>query len=284
MIREKQFIRLRDNVELHTQISEKGSKIWLIATHGIGEHLERHDYLYELFGSKFNICQYDLRGHGLSTGEVGYVEDFFDYMKDLQEVIFYLKERYKMDKFVLFAHSMGALITSGYIQKYADEETYPSLVYLNAPPVGFAGGLGKFIEYAPKGIFKNLAKIPVSVRVGGLLDLNYLSHDPRVKENYVTDNRNLLQLHTKLLLEVVKGSSGVFNRPLRPRCPAFVSVGTEDRIVGYSQLRKYFTMVEKSFNYREFEGAYHEIHNEIEKYRKPYFEHVKASVNSIWDS
>ena len=187
-----------------------------------------------------------------------------------------------MDKFVLFAHSLGALITSGYLQRYADEETYPSLCYLNAPPVGFSGGLGKFIEYAPKGIFRSLAKISVSFRVGGLLDLNYLSHDPRVKENYITDNRNLLQLHTKLLLEVVKASSEVFNRPIRPRCPAYVSVGTNDRIVGYSQLKKYFTLVEKSFNYREFEEAYHEIHNEIEKYRLPYFEHLKNCINTVW--
>lgn len=283
MISEKHFIKMRDSVEIHAQIQEVGSKIWLIATHGVGEHLGRHSYIGNMFSSKFNVFQYDLRGHGLSTGEQAYVEDFFDYMLDLQEIISYLQQRYKAKRFVLFGHSMGALITAGFLQRFADELTYPELVFLNAPPVGFPGALGKVVQYSPHSIFSSLSKLPMSVRLGGLVDLNYLSHDPRVKPNYENDNRNSLTLHTKLLMEIVRASNIVFSKPLRPRCPAYVTVGTEDKVVGYSQLKNYFSLVENSFIYREFEGAYHEIHNEIEKFKTPYLNHLKECVFKLFD-
>ena len=66
---------MKDGVELHAKIQETGSPIWLIHTHGIGEHLDRHQYLTDLFGKDFNIFQYDLRGHGRSLGPSAYVEE-----------------------------------------------------------------------------------------------------------------------------------------------------------------------------------------------------------------
>ena len=281
MISEQHFIKMRDQVEIHSQIEEVGSPVWLIATHGVGEHLERHNYLRDLFSGHFNLFQYDLRGHGLSMGDQAYVEDFFDYMKDLKEILIYLQNRYKMKRFVLFGHSMGALITSGFLQSFAEGELYPERVYINAPPVGFPGMLGNIIDLSPRGIFSSLTQLPVSVRLGGLVDLNYLSHDTRVKENYVNDSKNSLTLHTKLLLEIVRASGEVFSRPLRPQCPSYVSVGSEDRVVGVKQLLHYFTMVEKAFTIREFDGAYHEIHNEVEKFRKPYFGYIKECLMPV---
>jgi acylglycerol lipase len=283
MISEQHFIKMRDNIELHAQIQEVGAPVWLIVTHGIGEHLNRHLYLKDIAQGKFNILFYDLRGHGLSMGEGAYISDFFEYMEDLKEVLEYLKERYKMERFVLFGHSMGALITAGLIQRYLTEELSPELVYLNAPPVGFYGPLGKIVEYAPRSVFSTLSKLPLSVRLGGMVDLNYLSHDVRVKDEYIKDTRNHLELHSKLVLELVRGSGEVFSRPLRPDCPAYVSYGTDDRVIGVKQLKQFFNFVEKSFEVKEFHGAYHEIHNEIEKYRKPYFDYVTQCLHQVFN-
>src|SRR5690606_13932231 len=96
---ETKFIRMRDNVELHARISEIDSSVWLVATHGIGEHLERHAYLKELVGRDFNILMYDLRGHGRSLGPSATISDFGLYRQDLQDVLRFLRERYKMQKF-----------------------------------------------------------------------------------------------------------------------------------------------------------------------------------------
>ncbi|WP_372652263.1 alpha/beta fold hydrolase [Halobacteriovorax sp.] len=282
MIRDYKFLKTIDDKELHLEISESGKKKWLIVTHGIGEHLNRHSYIDEIFGNSFNILKYDLRGHGRSQGcKRGYVDNFSQFFDDLNEVIQFLKKSYKMEEFCLFGHSMGALITAGYMQTLADEENYPEAVFLNAPPVGFPGVLGELMNISPVSFVQKLASMPVSLKLGGLVDLDYLSHDSRIKEKYVEDEYNILKPHSKLLFEMVKASKEIFSRPLRITCPAFVSYGTEDKVVSISQLKHYLAMVDKSFKVHPINGAYHETHNEIEKYRTPYFEFLKESLESI---
>jgi acylglycerol lipase len=277
---EQLFIKMRDDIELHSEVVEKGHDQWLIITHGIGEHLGRHSYFMDLLSSQYNLFFYDLRGHGLSMGEDAYVHDFQDFVLDLNELIGYLKKRYRMQKFSLFGHSMGALITASFMQNMTSEDIYPQRLFLSSPPVSFGGPLGPVIRCSPRLVFSSLAASPLSTKLGGLVDMKYLSHDPRIREDYQRDSKNHLSLHSKLLLEMVKCSGETFCRPIGPRCPAFVSVGSEDKIVHPPSLVDYFENIEKGFELKVIDGAYHEVHNEIEKYRNPYFAFLKESLGS----
>lgn len=278
MFMDKKFLKMRDGAELYVKVKESGSAVWIVATHGIGEHMERHNYIPEMFGHDFNIFQYDLRGHGRSTGRRAYVEDFAQYMDDLKEIVQFLKDKYRMEKHIIFGHSMGALISCSYIQNYVEERNYPSRLIINAPPIGADGVLGTLMKVLPHKVLQLACEIPVTIPLGNLVDLKYLSHDQRVKEDYISDELNSQKIESKLLFEMMKTSQQTFSRPLRSKCPSFVTVGSGDRVVGNKETIDYFTHVDKSFNLRVFDGAYHEIHNEIEKYRKPYFEHLKATM------
>lgn len=269
---------MRDQIELHSHIYENGKDKWLIITHGIGEHLGRHLYQKELLGSDFNIFLYDLRGHGLSMGRDAYVNSFQDFICDLEQVIYYLKNRYRMEKFSLFGHSMGALIVSSFLQNQVRAETYPTSVYLSSPPVGVGGPLGPLVSLTPDTFFSVLAKSPLSLKLRGLVDLKYLSHNPQVKEDYISDTKNHLSLHSKLLLEMVNCSRATYSRPIKSACPAFVSVGSRDEIVDPLAVERYFTTREETFQFKMIKGAFHEIHNEIKKYRRPYFDFLKGSL------
>ena len=275
MLCEHSFFRTSDGTELHLEYKEHGSPIWLIATHGIGEHLGRHHYLPELFGHDFNVFQYDLRAHGRSSGDKSFVPDFSRMISDLDEIIHYLRKKYKMQRYVLFGHSMGALITAAYVQSLKSDDHYPERIVLNAPPVAYTGPVGPLFKLTPLAFWQKLARIPGSLKLGGMVDLNYLSHYHETKASYEADDLNCLKLHTNLLLGMVKTSKEVFARPIRPRCPSYVSVGSDDRIVDVEALKNYFTLVDKSFQLTVFDGAYHEIHNEIDKYKKPYFDYLK---------
>lgn len=281
MFMDKKFIKMRDGSELYVQIKESGSPVWIIATHGVGEHMDRHKYIPEIFGHDFNIFQYDLRGHGRSTGKKCWVEDFSLYMEDLREIIRYIKEKYRMERYVLFAHSMGALISCAFMQNYVEDGLYPERFIINAPPCGADGFLGTLVKVLPSTFFSTACEIPYSLGIGGLVDLKYLSHDPRVKEDYIKDPLNSLKLESKLMFEIMKTSKNTFSRPLRSKCPSYVSVGSNDRVVGSRDLIEYFSTVDKSFQLKVFDGAFHEIHNEIEKYRKPYFDYLKATFNEV---
>lgn len=281
MFTETTLLKMRDGLELHLEVQEVGSPVWIVAVHGIGEHLGRHRYIREMFGHDFNICQMDLRGHGKSHGKRAWVESFDDFMLDLKEILEYLQKRYRMGRFILFGHSMGALICSSYIQRFATDDLYPERLIINAPPCGAHGMLGKVLKVLPGETFEFLTGLSWSFPVGGLVDLIYLSHDPKVKENYINDELCSTKLESKLIFELMKCAQATFARPLRSRCDSFVTVGSHDRVIGKDDVLHYFSMVDKSFHLKIIDGAYHEIHNEIEKYRKPYFDHLKQVMNEV---
>lgn len=276
MIADNRIIAMDDGTKIYAEVNERDKDVWLIATHGIGEHLGRHKYLVDLFGDKYNIFQYDLRGHGKSSGPRADIVSFNSYMEDLLELIAYLQSHYKMKRYILFGHSMGALITCAFMQRFVEEDMYPEKVVINAPPVGLDGILGDIVGSIPQSAVGLLGKLPVSLPIKGMIDLSLLSHDPAVAELYRNDPLCLMTLHSRLLIELIHEAKKTFSRPIRSRCHSYVSVGTEDKVVGVKPLIEYFSTIDKSFGLKTFEGAYHEIHNELEKYRKPYFEYLRS--------
>jgi alpha-beta hydrolase superfamily lysophospholipase len=281
MFMDKKFLKMRDGAELYVQIKETGSPVWIIAIHGIGEHMDRHKYIPELFGHDFNIFQFDLRGHGRSTGKRAWVQDFSQYMEDVKEIVRFLEDKYRMNRYILFGHSMGALIACAFMQNFVEDNRYPERLVVNAPPCGASGILGKIVKVIPPAFFNAACDMPYSLPIGGLVDLGQLSHDPRTKEDYIKDELNSLKLQSKLVFELMKTAQSTFARPIRSKCPSFATVGSSDRVVGAQDVIDYFTNTDKSFNFKIFNGAYHEIHNEIEKYRKPYFEHLKSVFGDV---
>jgi alpha-beta hydrolase superfamily lysophospholipase len=269
-----------DGTALKCLIRETGNAQWLIVTHGLGEHLGRHEYLLKLFAQNFNIAIYDLRGHGRSGGRQAYVEDFQHFVRDLQEVIEYLKKEFSLQKYVLLGHSMGGLITAAYLQNDVRKDFYPEKVFLSSPAVAGPGLHGTAFAMSPKFVLDSLAKLP-TMPIQGVLNLKKLSHDSRVYESYLKDEFTQLKIHTKLFFEILKAGRDVFSRPLRSECPLYCSIGTGDALVNSKLLIKYFSQVEKSTQLKVFEGGYHELHNEIEKYRRPYFNFLRQSLTGL---
>lgn len=284
MLGENKKIQFR-GTEFNCHVHEKGSPVWIIATHGLGEHLGRHQYLLNLLGEYFNIFQYDLRGHGLTEGRKGYIQDFREYVWDLEAIVDYLTENYGLKRLILFGHSMGGLVTSYYIQTVAEKHHYPEKVFLSAPLVATPGLLGDFFRYSPLALTRTLASIPVTMELSGLVDLNYLSHDIRVRENYESDPLNALKIHSKMGFELINACRIVFSKPLRCRASLYAAMGTEDKVVNFPAFEHYFKTHEKGASIFINPDAYHEMHNEIEKYRLPYFEFLKKSLmSSLFDT
>lgn len=278
MIKEVKKLEVRDGETLNLSIIENGSPVWIIVTHGLGEHGARHDYFYNLFSQNFNVCIYDIRGHGDSSGKRAHTESFKDFSQDLGEIISYLKDSFSLKRYVLFGHSMGALVVSSFMQNEVNSEFYPEKVFLSGPPVAGAGKLGKILKLAPMKVMNQLCKLPMTVPISGLIDIKKLSHDPRVYTNYVGNKLNSMAIHSKLFFEILGEGRKVFSRPLRVKCPLYVAVAGDDALIDSKSAIHYFSKVEKNAVLTVFDGAYHELHNEIEKYRLPYFEFLKTSI------
>jgi acylglycerol lipase len=273
-----------DQERLHLSVAELNHPVWLVFTHGIGEYSGRYQQLAQFLGQYFNVCIYDLRGHGRSSGERAYVNDFFDFSRDLNTVLLHLQESYKMKSFILYGHSMGGLITSEFMQNYhrmtnaciVPGSFYPQLVFLSSPAVLPAGWLGKLVKNMPLVWWKALAQKKIHFSLSGLIDLFYLSHDYRVFEEYMKDPLNNKKLSLKLLLEVVVHAREVFQKPLSLSCPLHCVAGTEDHLVSYPAIAHYFQTVEPHGFLHVVPNGYHELHNEVERYRRPYLDVLKS--------
>jgi len=275
---EKKFLTTKDNTKLNLELYESTKDSWLIITYGVGEHLGRHrDYIKELFSSNYNIAFYDLRGHGKSEGKKGWVSDFSLFYSDLSELINYLKVEYKMSSYSLFGHSMGALITAGFIQEMT-LSLNPEKVFLNAPPAAIPGVLGSVVNLVKSDWLEKLSENGKGIYLKGLVDLRHLSHDGSIKESYENDDLCLLSLNTALLFKMIKEARKVFSKPFDVQFPVFCSVGSSDKIVSAQTLVEYFSFIEKNVRFKLIEGGYHEVHNDYDAFKKPYFDFLKASL------
>lgn len=277
MHHESKEIIAQDGTTLKVYLKESGHPKWLIVTHGLGEHALRHQYLFKLFTQEFNIVMYDLRGHGQSGGKRSYVEKFEEFYHDLGSVIEFLRKEYGMNDYMLLGHSMGGLVTAGFLQSHTPEGFYPSKVFLSSPAGAAAGILGPIFGHAPHVLFQALEKMP-SVPLAGMLDIKKLSHDRRIYESYIKDELCSTKIHSHLFFEILNEARNVFSKPLRAQCELYCSIGTEDVLVGHKMVIDYFKNIEKNCKLNIVEGGYHELHNEIEKYRLPHLNFMIASL------
>jgi len=256
---------------------------WLILVHGIGEHLGRAAHIANLFAGHINVFQYDLRGHGQSEGRRGYVDSFDVHYDDLEDVVGFLVSKHPKFRYALFGHSMGALIAAAFTQRRTERVPCPERLFLASPPIGIGGLGGAIVNRLPHRIVSGLCRIPFSLPVGATINRAYLSHDKEVPTRYKRDPLSLKRLHSKLLVGLVDASRTVFSRPIAAPCPLFAAIGSDDRIVSFDAARRYFATHEPEADFRVFEGAYHELHNETDPYREPYFDFLKEAISGQTD-
>ena len=278
MVQQGNYLEMEDGTSIYCEVKEVGAPYWIIAVHGIGEHLGRHNYLRDCFGEQFNICRFDLRGHGKSDDTRSGVDYFDEYKKDLDQILKYLKKSFKMEKFVLFGHSMGALIVADYMQNLVDDSFYPEKVYLGSPPIGIGGILGNVVKMIPSEFFNGLSQLKYGVNLPGMIDIKALSNNLQVGDDYLEDDLTHKTLNSKLLLSLISCSREVFSKPLRISCPCYCSVGSNDQVVSVKEIINFFTFIDKSFNFRVFSEGKHELHNEIERIRTPYLEFFREKI------
>lgn len=170
----------RDGIDLHVLTVEPAEPRYeLLHVHGLGEHSGRWVERFEQLAARgARVTALDLRGHGNSSGRRVYVDEFGDLATDVAEVAAATVAATGRP-WVLYGHSMGALIGLGYLVD--GHQPQPNISVLSAPPLAdnapkvqriAAGILGRF---APKLTMKTTIKG------------EHLSSDPAVGEAYDAD-------------------------------------------------------------------------------------------------
>lgn len=268
---EEFFFKTRDSTELFVQSFFSNKKVTIIALHGIAEHLGRHSYLPEILDDDFNVVLFDLRGHGRSQGLKGHIDNFDLYLDDLEDLIKYLKTKQKMGEYYLFAHSMGALIAWAFLRKKSSLQK-PSKVFLCSPPVLIPGRFGKLL---PSLLLKSLLVLPLKFWLPRPFSIKTLSHDSKVEQKIMKDELCFSSFSTQLLVGLANCSKENFSSIFEPSCPVAVATGSKDKVVYSPNVLNYFLKCGNRVKVKSFSGAYHELHNEIEHYRRPYLKFLR---------
>jgi alpha-beta hydrolase superfamily lysophospholipase len=85
----------------------------VVITHGYAEHCGRyHEVAHVIVNAGWAALSYDVRGHGKSPGERGYIDRFATYLRDFAEIQAAARQLFGATApVVLLGHSHGSLIT-----------------------------------------------------------------------------------------------------------------------------------------------------------------------------
>lgn len=125
----------KDNLELKTYVLKaKNEKAKIIALHGFVEHFQRYDYEFSFLNDGgYTVLGLDHRGHGASEGERAYVNEFDEFISDLDQYLHLIKDQFEDKPFYFFGHSMGGLILFSYLIKNKFEHPNFRGVVFSAP-------------------------------------------------------------------------------------------------------------------------------------------------------
>ena len=213
-----------------------------VITHGLSENTDRYDSLARLLNQdQWNVYAWDLRGHGRSSGIRGYVRQFRLYERDLVHFLNFVLLREKSLPFVLFGHSLGALIIARGLFHEEDIISSASAVCLTAPALGLRVNLSLF-----KLFVSHIAKLvcPWWAYYNRVLS-RHLSKDPYFINLIENDVFRHNKLSPEIYLTVLNNDKEICI-PQRLQSRLLIQLAGNDVIVDNTSAVSYFECVQSS--------------------------------------
>lgn len=227
--------------------------------HGQGEHIRRYQHVAAWYNRHgIAVLGYDHQGYGQSEGPRGHAKNVAVLLDDIGLLLQEARERYPDAPLFLYGHSMGGGLALQYVlQRDPDLSgliaTSPWIrLAFQAPALKVMAGrlLRRFMP-------------TLSLPTG--LAANFLSHDEQVVKAYQNDPLVHSTLSAAAGIALMEGAdwldhfSGVF------RVPVLLLHGTGDKIISSQATREFFGRVAGEVTHHEWEGLYHELHNEAQQ-------------------
>lgn len=253
------MIKSTNQIELFTQnYLVKNNKANVLIIHGLHEHCGRYEHVAQSLNAlDINVYTFDLRGHGKSGGPKSIIKDIDEYRQDVENVY---RSIPKDKPFFIVGHSMGGLIAVHFLM--FQERNDVTGVILSGAALEIGKDITPFTIKAVQFIGKYLPNLKTSK-----LNPLSISRDQNEVEKYKNDTLIVHEgakagLGLALLegIKDIKTTFSTFNYPL------LIMHGGADQItnpVGSTAL--YDQSISKDKTLKIWDGAYHEIFNEINK-------------------
>jgi len=211
-------------------------------THGLSENTDRYDRLArQLNKDRWSVYAWDLRGHGRSSGIRGYVRKFRLYERDLVRFLDFVLTREQKLPFILFGHSLGALIIARGLLHEEDIISSADGICLAAPAFGLSINLSLFkltMSYLTNTVF------PWWAYYNKILSV-HLSRDPYFLNLIENDRFRHNRASPEVYLTVFK-SPKILCVPQKINSRLLIQVAGNDVIVDNRVSKYYFECVRSS--------------------------------------
>ena len=259
-------IAASDNLRLYVRRREADRpRAEIVLVHGFGEHSGRYAALTEhLIEAGYTVTAYDHRGHGQSEGLRGHVESFSEYEDDLDRIAGWVRSRAEDRVLLLIGHSMGGLVTLRYSAR-TESRNVRALAgaVISAPLIGVATPVPQHKLI----IGLVAAKVAPRMRLDNEINSAVLSRDPEIGRAYAADPLVHRKVSARWYAEAVKAMREVVELAPRIKTPLLVMHGSADRLASVDATKRFYEQIGSADKELVvYEGWYHELFNEPDKY------------------
>ena len=244
-----------DGIELYTRHwTTDDPRATILLLHGGGEHSGRYGHVAEFFNDRgFDLLAYDQRGSGNSGGAEMDIEQWSDFIDDLQFVV-ESKMLETERSWVLYGHSIGGLISIGYLKDTSRPQ--PDVAVLSAPSLDNNAPLWK--RLAADG----LGRLLPTLRIPSGLKGEQMSKDPAAIEGYWSDPLNSHNWTVRWGRLALAAQAQAYNDIDQISVPTLVVHGTDDDVAPTDCSAPLAAVpgVERKL----YPGVRHELHNDLE--------------------
>jgi alpha-beta hydrolase superfamily lysophospholipase len=248
------------NLYYQCWLPEGKPKAVLLVAHGLAEHSGRYKNLVDYFVPKgYAVYALDHRGHGKSEGTRSYVDNFNDYLTDLETFFDMVRKENKNARIFLFGHSLGGTIATAYAVEH--QEGLAGLILSGSSLVPSTSVSPALLAMA--GIISALLpKMGVT-----LLDASGISRDKSVVDAYVNDPlvfRGKVPARTGA--ELARMWKQLPEQMPKIKLPVLIMHGFADQLADPRGSKLLYERVgSKDKTLKLYDNCYHEICNEPER-------------------
>ena len=242
-----------------------------LVIHGYLEHCGRYrEVAHVLHRAGVAALTFDLRGHGRSDGQRGFIESVDDYLDDVQAALHKLHESATdlhrgraRPPLLLLGHSNGGLLT---LRLLADPARKPAGVRAAVVSSPFLA-LGAPVPPARKLMAVVASRWMPRLAVPSDLQIEWLTSDPEKQEERRMDPLCIEVGSARWYTATLEAHEYVADFAARIDVPTLWLVAGGDRISDVSMTRVIHSRITAPNHYREFAGMEHEVFNERERAR-----------------
>ncbi|BAZ38125.1 alpha/beta hydrolase fold protein [Calothrix sp. NIES-4101] len=235
----------------------------LAIVHGLGGHSGLYgNIVNQLILKDFAIYTVDLRGHGKSTGQRGYINSWDEYRDDVSNFLKFIASQNPEIPIFLLGHSLGGLIVLDYVLHSAGDiekqAKIKGLINLT-PALGEPGVplikllLGKF-----------LSRIYPRFSLDTGIDLSLASRDPEVVKIYAQDPLRHTMGTARLSTEFFRTLAWVKEHASELDIPFLMVIAGGDKVTFPEDSRAFFQQLSLSDKeLQEYPESYHCIQDDL---------------------